>query len=148
MSSIQTLQDPVLKEQLMQELRKAFKAQPAYEHLNDEEIFSMMYIYLTFVLVACIIELVLASILVHGVRKEHPRLLQIYLISHAVLICMSLVATIFTAIINTQMLMDYILLTSITYIVCLYYYAVVYCAYVEVRNNVLQRQNPAVKYEA
>ncbi|CAL8118475.1 unnamed protein product [Orchesella dallaii] len=148
MSSIQSLQDPVLKEQLMQEIRKAFKANPEYEHLNDEAIFYMMFTYLSFVMVVCIVELVMSSILVHGVRKEHPRLLQIYLIYSAILFCLALVSTIFSAIMNMNMWMVYIWVTSISYVVYFYCVAVIYSAYVEVRNNVLQRQNPAVKYEA
>ncbi|CAL8118477.1 unnamed protein product [Orchesella dallaii] len=140
-AQVQSIEDPDSKNQMEQEIRKQY---PGSESTGSEEFYSFVNMLLIYMLVTSSINLIIASLLIHGIRKERPALIIVYLIANSALFVLSLVIMIankavFAMIGNVFGLMSYCL--------NLYFLFVVYVAYVETRNGVLERHNPAAAYE-
>ncbi|ODM95462.1 hypothetical protein Ocin01_11214 [Orchesella cincta] len=146
---IQNVEDPVVKEQFIRELRKGYEGHPYLENADEETLFSTLKIQQLGLLVWLTISLVLVSVLIHGLRKERPRLIQVYLIvsgvGSALIFCVFIIGGLVSDTIFALSGSFISILLSV--VVTVYTLAVVYAAYVEIRNKLLQDQNPAVKYE-
>ncbi|ODM95466.1 hypothetical protein Ocin01_11213 [Orchesella cincta] len=141
---IEDLEDPVVKEHFMQELRIGFKGHPYLESADEKTIFSILYIVQAGMLVGCIISLILVSFLIHGLRKERLRFIQVYLIVSGICLALSVVAALAN---DTVFAMSGSFAGLFGFVLNAYFLTVIYAAYVEIRNKLLQDQNPAVKYE-
>ncbi|CAL8118481.1 unnamed protein product [Orchesella dallaii] len=137
---IESIEDPDLKDNKKRKITQKFKTYLGFENEDAEKIFSLIIQFVIYLLVACIINLVLSLFLINGIRKDRPLLILTYLIVNGIHLALGIVAMIFS---ETVFLMAFNAGGVLGIILSIYFLVVVYVAYVETRNNLLQGQNQA-----